>query len=116
MLCFTRCLRRCLELTDDTLHRFTVPYILKRCGDRALKLPIARLPTAQLDKLTLYFPAHVLQLVGSGCHRSSTDSAVAISDRCMIRTRDGCRVVVISGVPPAQFIVGDRELFSGHAP
>src|ERR1700730_1979570 len=39
---------------------------------------------------------------------SPPDAAVAISDRCMIRTRDAYRVVVVSGVPLAQFAVGDR--------
>ena len=36
------------------------------------------------------------------------DAAVAINDRCVIRTRDGHRVVVVSGVVLAQYAVGDR--------
>src|ERR1700674_1514568 len=36
------------------------------------------------------------------------DAAVAINDRCVIRTRDGHRVVVVSGVVLAQYVVGDR--------
>jgi hypothetical protein len=33
---------------------------------------------------------------------------VAINDRCVIRTREGHRVVVVSGVALAQYAVGDR--------
>jgi transposase len=36
------------------------------------------------------------------------DAAVAINDRCVIRTHDGYRVVLVSGVALAQFPVGDR--------
>src|SRR5271169_7135253 len=36
------------------------------------------------------------------------DAAVAINDRCVIRTRDGHRLVVVSGVALAHYIVGDR--------
>src|SRR6266852_5347173 len=39
---------------------------------------------------------------------SPPDAAVAINDRCVIRTRDGHRVVVVSGVVLAQYAVGDR--------
>jgi Winged helix-turn helix len=39
---------------------------------------------------------------------SSPDAARAINDRCVIRTRDGHRVVVVSGVVLAQYVVGDR--------
>jgi hypothetical protein len=36
------------------------------------------------------------------------EAAVAINDRCVIRTHDGYRVVLVSGVALAQFPVGDR--------
>ena len=39
---------------------------------------------------------------------SSPDAAHAINDRCVIRTRDGHRVVVVSGVVLAQYALGDR--------
>jgi len=39
---------------------------------------------------------------------SPPDAAVAINDRCVIRTRDGHRVVVVSGVVLAQYAVVDR--------
>jgi transposase len=39
---------------------------------------------------------------------SSPEAARAINDRCVIRTRDGHRVVVVSGVALAQYAVGDR--------
>jgi transposase len=39
---------------------------------------------------------------------SSPDAARAINDRCVIRTHDGHRVVVVSGVVLAQYAVGDR--------
>jgi transposase len=39
---------------------------------------------------------------------SPPDAAVAINDRCMIRTRDGHRLVLVSGMPVAQYAVGDR--------
>jgi transposase len=39
---------------------------------------------------------------------SPPDAAVAINDRCVIRMRDAWRVVVVSGVPLAQYGVGDR--------
>jgi len=42
------------------------------------------------------------------------DAAVAINDRCVIRTRDGHRVVVVSGVALAQYLVGDR-MAEAHA-
>src|SRR6266852_2706495 len=45
---------------------------------------------------------------------SPPDAAVAINDRCVIRTRDGHRVVVVSGVVLAQYAVGDR-MAEAHA-
>src|SRR5712692_2160006 len=39
---------------------------------------------------------------------SPPDAAVALNDRCVIRTRDGHRVVVVAGVVLAQYAVGDR--------
>jgi len=39
---------------------------------------------------------------------SPPDAAVVINDRCAIRTRDGHRVVVVSGVTLAQYSVVDR--------
>jgi hypothetical protein len=42
------------------------------------------------------------------------DAAVQINDRCVIRTRDGHRVVVVSGVALAQYTVGDR-MAEAHA-
>jgi transposase len=38
---------------------------------------------------------------------SSPDAARAINDRCVLRTHDGHRVVVVSGVVLAQYAVGD---------
>lgn len=43
-----------------------------------------------------------------------SDAAVQINDRCVIRTRDGHRVVVVSGVALAQYTVGDR-MAEAHA-
>jgi transposase len=39
---------------------------------------------------------------------SQPDAAVPINDRCLIRTRDTWRVVVVSGLPLAQYTVGDH--------
>jgi transposase len=37
-----------------------------------------------------------------------------INDRCLIRTQDGCRVVIVSGVVIAQYALGDR-MAEAHA-
>lgn len=42
------------------------------------------------------------------------DATVQINDRCVIRTQDGHRVVVVSGVALAQYTVGDR-MAEAHA-
>src|SRR5215207_4185856 len=42
------------------------------------------------------------------------DAAVQINDRCVIRTQDRHRVVVVSGVALAQYTVGDR-MAEAHA-
>jgi hypothetical protein len=38
-----------------------------------------------------------------------------INERCLIRTQDECRVVLLSGIPLAQYAVGDR-MSEAHAP
>jgi hypothetical protein len=42
------------------------------------------------------------------------NATVQINDRCVIRTQDGHRVVVVSGVALAQYTVGDR-MAEAHA-
>jgi len=44
----------------------------------------------------------------------SQDAAVQINDRCVIRTQDGHRMVVVSAVALAQYAVGDR-MAEAHA-
>ena len=48
------------------------------------------------------------QQAGLFAYASPPEGAAAINDRCVIRTRDGHRVVVVSGVVLAQYAVGDR--------
>ena len=43
----------------------------------------------------------------------SSDTHV-VNDRCLVRTRDGHRIVVAAGVPVAQYAVGDR-MAEAHA-
>jgi transposase len=43
-----------------------------------------------------------------------SDTAIQINDRCVIRTQDGHRVVVVSAVALAQYTVGDR-MAEAHA-
>ncbi|MDP2958723.1 MAG: helix-turn-helix domain-containing protein [Longimicrobiales bacterium] len=42
------------------------------------------------------------------------DGAVAVSDRCLLRTQNGHRVVVVSGIVTAQYMLGDR-MAESHA-
>jgi DNA-binding CsgD family transcriptional regulator len=44
----------------------------------------------------------------------TSDAAIQINDRCVIRTQDGHRVVVVSAVALAQYTVGDR-MAEAHA-
>src|SRR5258708_5990362 len=36
------------------------------------------------------------------------EATISINDRCIIRTEQGSRLVIVSGIPLAQFAVGDR--------
>ena len=44
----------------------------------------------------------------------STEDVVVVSERCLLRTRDGHKLVVVSGVVLAQYAVGDR-MAEAHA-
>jgi len=46
--------------------------------------------------------------------RNDGDEAVAVNERCALRTREGHRVVTVSGVVLAQYAVGDR-MAEAHA-
>jgi len=45
---------------------------------------------------------------------SADETAIAINDRCQVRTQDGYRVVIVSGIVMAQFAVDDR-MAQSHA-
>lgn len=38
------------------------------------------------------------------------EGAQVINGRCFLQTQDGHRVVLVSGIPLAQYAVGDREI------
>ena len=42
------------------------------------------------------------------------EQVVVLNDRCMVRTQDGLRIVLVAGVPLAQYAVGDR-MAEAHA-
>jgi hypothetical protein len=39
------------------------------------------------------------------------EQAVVVNDRCLIRTQDGHRVIVVSGIVLAQYALGERLAF-----
>jgi len=48
-------------------------------------------------------------------HEAATDGdTVVVNERCLVRNRDGHRVVVVSGVALAQYTVGDH-MAEAHA-
>ena len=46
--------------------------------------------------------------------RSTPDGTLGVNPRCLVRTRDGHRVVVVAGIVLAQYAVGDR-MAEAHA-
>src|SRR5436190_20257153 len=46
--------------------------------------------------------------------RCAPENTIVVNDRCLVRTRDGHRVVVVSGIVLAQYAVGDR-MAEAHA-
>jgi prepilin-type processing-associated H-X9-DG protein len=54
------------------------------------------------------------ELFEDGARRDAAADVVAINGRCLLRTQDGHRLVVVSGVPLAHFAVGDR-MAEAHA-
>jgi hypothetical protein len=46
--------------------------------------------------------------------RSAPEDAIQVNDRCLVRTQDERRVVVVSGIVLAQYAAGDR-MAEAHA-